>query len=124
MKNIFRISGEILFIFLMFHCRKDNTSSSVLPSVTTTAVTEISYTTAISGGKVTNDGGSPVVSRGVCWNSSFNPTIENTKTVEVSGSGLFTSKINLIRIHFIISGLMRQIVQELFMAIRKILLHL
>jgi uncharacterized protein (TIGR02145 family) len=93
MKNIFRISGEILFIFLMFHCRKDNTSSSVLPSVTTTAVTEISYTTAISGGKVTNDGVSPVVSRGVCWNSSFNPTIENNKTVEGSGSGLFTSKI-------------------------------
>ncbi len=93
MKNIFRISGAIFLIpsFIIINsCKKEK---PVLPSVTTTAVAEISYTTAISGGNVTNDGGAPIVSRGVCWNTSVGPTIENSKTIEGSGSGSYTSNI-------------------------------
>ncbi|MCX6254507.1 MAG: fibrobacter succinogenes major paralogous domain-containing protein [Bacteroidia bacterium] len=90
MKNIFRTSRVILIIILIHSCIKEKPA---LPTVTTTAVTEISYTTATSGGNVTNDGGTPVVSRGVCWNTSFDPTIENSKTIEGSGLGSFTSNI-------------------------------
>ena len=64
------------------------------PEVTTALVTSITSTTAISGGNVTSDGGSPVTDRGVCWSTSANPTISlNTKTSNSSGTGPFTSNI-------------------------------
>lgn len=59
--------------------------------LTTTAVTEISYTTATSGGNVTNEGGAPILSKGICWNTSENPTIDNSKTLDGTGTGPFTS---------------------------------
>ena len=45
------------------------------PIVTTTPVTAVSYTTAVSGGDVTNQGGDYVTGRGICWNTSANPEI-------------------------------------------------
>ena len=93
MKNAFRVSGTILLmlsVFLIQFCKKDKPTPPVL---TTTAVTAISYTTATSGGNVTNEGGAPIVSRGVCWNTSSNPTIANSMTLESGGLGAFTSNI-------------------------------
>jgi hypothetical protein len=45
-----------------------------LPILITTAVTNITAFTAYSGGNIASDGGSPVVGRGICWNTSPNPT--------------------------------------------------
>jgi len=65
-----------------------------LPTVTTTIVTSIGDSTAISGGNVTDDGGSPVTERGVVWSRSPNPiVIMPTKTIDGSGTGSFTSNI-------------------------------
>ncbi len=47
----------------------------------------------MSGGIVTNEGGSSVIARGVCWNTSSNPTISNNHTNDGSGTGSFTSSI-------------------------------
>ena len=93
MKNIFRISGvilNILLIFLIQSCKKDKPQ---LPTVITTAVTAISYTTATSGGDMTNEGGAPIISQGVCWNTSADPTISNSKTTDSGVLGVFTSNI-------------------------------
>ncbi len=48
-----------------------------LPSVTTSAITDITTNSAISGGNVTNSGNSIVTVRGVCWNTTENPTLQN-----------------------------------------------
>jgi hypothetical protein len=61
--------------------------------VTTTAPTGITTTTATSGGNVLNEGTSPVTSRGVCWNTSGNPTVSDPKTINGNGLGVFTSNI-------------------------------
>ena len=53
----------------------------------------IDHWAAISGGNVTSDGGASVVARGVCWNTSPNPTIVNSKTTDGSGTGTFTSNL-------------------------------
>ena len=63
------------------------------PTITTTALSEITATTASSGGNITNNGGANVTARGVCWSTSANPTTANTKTIDGSGSGAFTSSI-------------------------------
>jgi hypothetical protein len=68
--------------------------SDVLPTSATTAITEITATTASSGGNVTYDGGSAVTARGVCWGTSAKPTIAlPTQTSNGSGTGTFTSSI-------------------------------
>lgn len=63
------------------------------PTVTTTAVTNVTTTGATSGGEVTADGGSAVTARGVCWNTTGNPTITDSHTTDGSGTGAFTSSI-------------------------------
>ena len=65
-----------------------------LPSVTTTAIGEnVTETTAISGGQVTNDGGYTIITRGVCWNTLPYPTINDNKTIDGSGTGYYSSTI-------------------------------
>ncbi len=63
------------------------------PTITTTALSAITATTASSGGNITDNGGANVTARGVCWSTSSNPTIANTKTTDGNGSGAFTSSI-------------------------------
>jgi uncharacterized protein (TIGR02145 family) len=64
-----------------------------LPVLTTTTVTSITETTAVSGGNITNNGGSPVTSRGVCWSASEDPILSDPHTNDGSGTGEFTSEI-------------------------------
>jgi uncharacterized protein (TIGR02145 family) len=64
------------------------------PTLTTATVTNIAQTTATGGGNVTSDGGTTVTARGVCWSTSQNPTIANSKTSDGTGTGNFTSSIS------------------------------
>jgi uncharacterized protein (TIGR02145 family) len=89
MKRKFRISRVIIFLLLIQSCKEKPT----LPVIITTEVNDISYTSASISGEVSNEGGDPVISRGVCWNTSADPTISNSKTTESGGLGTFTSNI-------------------------------
>jgi len=65
-----------------------------IPDLSTTPVSEITSTTAKSGGTITNDRGSSVTARGVCWSINENPTVGlSTKTSDGTGIGSFTSYI-------------------------------
>lgn len=66
---------------------------AVPPTVITAPITNILQTTATGGGNVTSDGGSPVLSRGVVWDFSPNPTIAGDKTNDGTGTGIFSSSI-------------------------------
>ena len=46
------------------------TTAYAVPTVTTSAVTNISYTTATCGGNVTADGGQSVTERGICYSTT------------------------------------------------------
>ena len=73
------------------------TGQIVAATLTTDLVTAITSTTAVSGGNITADGGDAVASRGICWNTSTNPTIANSKTTDGSGTGAFVSNLtNLV----------------------------
>ena len=62
--------------------------------VSTNTISLITQTTATGGGSINSDGGATVTSRGVCWsNTNFSPTIANTKTVDGSGIGAFSSSL-------------------------------
>jgi len=77
------------------------TTTAVLPTLAATnPATGITGTTAISGGNVTNNGGSPILERGICYGSAVNPTTANSKVVDLPspptapGTGTFTSNIS------------------------------
>ena len=63
------------------------------PTVTTDYITNITETTAISGGMVTSDGGAPVTARGICWSTSSNPTTADNQTINGSDTGTFVSNM-------------------------------
>jgi uncharacterized protein (TIGR02145 family) len=66
-----------------------------IPTLTTNPVSLISYTSANSGGTISNDGGSPVTSRGIVWSTTKNPTIAlTTKTINSNGNGAFSSTLS------------------------------
>lgn len=64
-----------------------------LPTVITAEVSDITSTSAICGGTVISEGGSPVSSRGVCWSTEHYPTIENDFTSDGHGLGDFVSSL-------------------------------
>ena len=66
---------------------------ALAPVITTAELLNITTTTATSGGNITNDGGSPVTARGVCWSTNQNPSIADNKTIDGTGTGIFTSSI-------------------------------
>lgn len=96
------IVGCLLFASTLFYtsCKKEedvgdnnggaNSNGIVL---TTAPVTSIFGSGAICGGNVTNDGGSPIIARGVCWGASSNPTTSDNFTSNGIGLGSFTSTL-------------------------------
>ena len=64
-----------------------------LATLSTTPVSSITINTAICGGDITNDGGTPVISRGVCWSTMTNPTIADSRSSDGTGGGAFISYI-------------------------------
>jgi uncharacterized protein (TIGR02145 family) len=84
------------------NCKKDSSGSDpsdttsnnkLIPVLTTNEVKDITINTATCGGTVTSDNGSAIIARGVCWNTSQNPTTANNKTSDGTGTGNFTSNI-------------------------------
>ena len=69
-------------------------TTAQLPELTTTVATEISLSTANSGGTITSDGGFSIISKGVAWSTSPNPTINDNFTSNGSGATSFQSVLN------------------------------
>lgn len=61
--------------------------------IATIIVKDITLTSATSGGNITDDGNFPLIERGICWNTSENPTINDFKTSDGTGVGTYTSRL-------------------------------
>ncbi len=70
------------------------TTALVIPVLTTVAISEITYTTATSGGTITSDGGAPITVKGICWAALASPTTSDNKTSDGAGSNNFTSYLS------------------------------
>jgi uncharacterized protein (TIGR02145 family) len=88
MKKIVLLTSSIFLVLsgILFSCRNEE-----IPTLTTTEITNITTTSAVSGGNVIDDGGAEVISWGVCWNSTGSPTIANQRTSDATGTGSFVS---------------------------------
>jgi uncharacterized protein (TIGR02145 family) len=61
--------------------------------LTTSTPTRNSSVSVHSGGIISDDGGSLITTRGICYSTTSNPTVANNKTINGTGSGSFTSFI-------------------------------
>lgn len=64
------------------------------PTLTTSEVIGITSNWAISGGVITNDGGTDINERGVCWSTTNPPSTDDQKSTAGIGSGEYTCKLN------------------------------
>jgi hypothetical protein len=87
-------AGFGVFFLLNWSCKKED--PVVPPEVSTIAITEITTTSAKSGGNVISDGGGSITARGLVWRTSTGPTLEQHTGMnnEGTGTGIFTSEID------------------------------
>jgi uncharacterized protein (TIGR02145 family) len=91
MKKSINILLLLITITLYFGCKKDEPAK--LAVVSTTPVTNITGTTATSGGNVTSDGGAAITAKGVCWGTVANPSTADSKSTDGTATGQFVSAI-------------------------------
>ena len=84
-----------LFFIGLFHVisiQKAKSQHSIcLPTVTTSSPSSVGVDTVVIGGDISNDGGSSIVLRGICFSTSPNPNMGNQRTEDGSGIGSFNS---------------------------------
>ncbi len=68
---------------------------AIAATITTTTISAVTNSSAISGGNVTSDGGATVTARGVVYSTSPNPTLATGTSVKDvnGGTGVFTSSL-------------------------------
>ena len=88
--------------FYSVRCVRDisDSATAVAPTVITSDVSDMfqvsqfdSIFEATGGGEVTAYGGAVVTARGICWNTSPNPTVGDRHTVDGVGTGPFSSTL-------------------------------
>src|SRR5688572_14681052 len=91
MKNM--LSMTVILLMGLFSCDKPEPpiNTPVIPVLTTTAISVITQYTAHAGGNVTSDGGNAVTARGICWSINHNPSTADSKTMDGSGTGNYSS---------------------------------
>jgi uncharacterized protein (TIGR02145 family) len=86
-------SFTLLSLLLVISSCDTKGKTDLLPHVTTVNSSEITQNSAKSGGNITSDGGSAIISRGVCWSQSASPVIADYFTTDGTGTGAFTSTV-------------------------------
>ncbi len=75
-------------------CKKDKKEIS-LPQLTTTAISNLTYNSATSGGNISANGGATVTASGICWSKTNNtPTVSDSKVSGTTASGSFSAVMN------------------------------
>jgi uncharacterized protein (TIGR02145 family) len=81
-----------IVLLLTSSCKKQ-TDQGTSPVLITKILSALKPTTVNGGGNITDAGGATITARGVCWSTTQNPTIADSKTSDGTGTGSFTSII-------------------------------
>ena len=83
----------VALTMILFSC-KPEPEQPMGPVVITAEISDITRNSAKCGGGVSDGGGAYVVERGVCWNTSGNPTVLDIRVKDVEGGlGTYISNI-------------------------------
>ena len=90
-----------LFISILWYgCNEKEDPKPVIYNIPIVSVTnpvlDITGNTARSGGTISADGGTKILSRGLCWNITGNPTVSDKITANTTGLGSFESELKFL----------------------------
>jgi uncharacterized protein (TIGR02145 family) len=90
------VSSNDRAVGVSVRCLSNEVVQTSLPTVSTSAVSSVTASAAVSGGNVTADGNAAVTARGVVWSTTQNPTVDSNSgiTSNGSGTGSFDSSIS------------------------------
>jgi len=89
--RIFPIIMMVAVILLIIGCVKEEQKTPIL---STSAITNITQQSAVSGGNVTSAGASEIIERGICWSTNPSPTINDKQNIDIGKTtGSFIGKI-------------------------------
>jgi hypothetical protein len=100
-KFFFRLPGITMYSFVVFailvplfssifvSCKKPKVN--YVPTISTTEITDITSTTALAGGVISDSGGTDITASGVTYGTSPRPAIAGNHTTDGTTSGAFTS---------------------------------
>lgn len=93
MKRVYCYTAIVtLVIFsLTSSCKKEEPAKLLV--VSTTPATNITASTATTGGTISSDGGTAITASGVCWSTNPNPSTSDSKTVDGAAIGQFVSSL-------------------------------
>lgn len=91
-KVIIKLWIPIVAMVLCFASCEDLTNDE-LPTVLTNEVSDITVNGALCGGYVSAQGGGEVIARGVCYSTTPNPEVNNSRTDDGQGMGGYTSTL-------------------------------
>ena len=82
----------LMMVILLISCNKA-TTPDLLPVFSSSALMAITDTTAQISSTILSDSGDTIITRGVCWNKTGNPTITDSITSDSLGIGKYTSRL-------------------------------
>lgn len=98
MKKYILLTIKLLFVVIVTSCQKDEditTTSEPQLSVSTIEISEVTDSSILTGGIITNLSNDPVIEKGVCWHSSIiEPTTDEFKLNEGLGNGAYSSLVD------------------------------
>ncbi len=90
MKRYFVLIAMLSAMIIITGCSKEKDSKPA--TVNTLDATDVTGTTAVCGGDVTDDGGSAVSERGICLSGNGEPSVSDTRMTVPGNTGRFTVK--------------------------------
>ena len=87
------IFSLLILMFLTISCKNEKFPVPNAAQVKTASITSITGSTALGGGEIISDGGSPVSTRGICWDTIEDPTISGAKSEDSTGLDKFISQL-------------------------------
>lgn len=96
---ILKLVFSMVIMLTLVGCNKEESLELTTATVITATITNLTSSSAKSGGEIIEDGGAEVIARGVCWSTNPNPTIEDSITMDGAGIGSFESNLTDLEIN-------------------------
>ena len=85
----------VLSQFIVSSCSKENEEElKFVPELGATEVSSVTFSTVSISGSVIGNGNDEVLERGVCWDTSLEPTVLKNKVIDGQGEGNFNCTID------------------------------
>src|SRR4051812_4513003 len=94
MKRII-LTALVVLLGIIAGCKKQDTytSNDLKLELKTMAISNLTLTSAASGGAFISYGKDSILEKGICWATTENPTVSGSKTSDGTGSGNFVSSV-------------------------------